>query len=308
MQKATEKGLGKDGKRVWPMVVVALVGGILLCVISKSLQLNPVSRLRGLMALLFCSALTFYVTCPKLAQPLAYHAFADQRCLCCGIPNTFDVISNIPFALVSAAGLFHLGVFSSPEAPQRLGIPGPVFAQPDDERMLWSTYFAGVGLVSIGSAYYHWKPSNSRLVWDRLPMTIAFMSILCAVAHETLGLERPGFVMILLLLVGAGSVIYWHFFDDLRLYIMVQFYSLILIPILYGLFPSRYGNCAHHYLFALVLYALAKLVEACDRKIFVSSGYIVSGHTLKHLFAGIATSWATVVLVARVQNFQARSV
>ena len=43
-------------------------------------------------------------------------------------------------------------------------------------------------MVAIGSSYYHWKPSNSRLVWDRLPMTVGFMSLVAVVISETLGI------------------------------------------------------------------------------------------------------------------------
>ncbi len=41
-------------------------------------------------------------------------------------------------------------------------------------------YFAGVSLVAFGSAYYHYAPANETLVWDRLPMSIAFMALLSA--------------------------------------------------------------------------------------------------------------------------------
>jgi hypothetical protein len=39
--------------------------------------------------------------------------------------------------------------------------------------------------VALGSGYYHWRPSNSRLVWDRLPMTVGFMSLIAVVVSET---------------------------------------------------------------------------------------------------------------------------
>ena len=44
----------------------------------------------------------------------------------------------------------------------------------------------GVGLVAVGSSYYHWRPNNARLVWDRLPMTVGFMSLIAVVLSETL--------------------------------------------------------------------------------------------------------------------------
>jgi hypothetical protein len=44
---------------------------------------------------------------PPIAQDKAYHHFADQRTLL-GVPNLPNVISNAPFAAVSAVGLLFL--------------------------------------------------------------------------------------------------------------------------------------------------------------------------------------------------------
>src|SRR5262249_32907020 len=41
---------------------------------------------------------------PPLPQDLAYHHFVDQRTLL-GIPHFANVVSNVPFLLVGAAGL-----------------------------------------------------------------------------------------------------------------------------------------------------------------------------------------------------------
>ena len=41
---------------------------------------------------------------PPIPQPQAYHGFADQRTLL-GMPNFWNVVSNLPFILVGALGL-----------------------------------------------------------------------------------------------------------------------------------------------------------------------------------------------------------
>ena len=117
-----------------------------------------------------CAALTcvavavLFATCPPLPQPLSYHNFADQRCLCCGVPNTFDVLSNAPFLLVSAFGMDHILGGAALEALGMGHVLGaPVFADRTVELPLWITFFLGVGLVAFGSGYYHWRPSNARL-------------------------------------------------------------------------------------------------------------------------------------------------
>ena len=40
----------------------------------------------------------------------------------------------------------------------------------------WSAFFIGIMSTSFGSAYYHLKPNDASLVWDRLPVsTIIFV-------------------------------------------------------------------------------------------------------------------------------------
>jgi hypothetical protein len=88
--------------------------------------------------------------------------------------------------------------------------------------------------------------------------------------------------------LGLASVVLWyaselHGAGDLRLYIMVQFYTLLLILLLLWLFPARYTRGAD-LMVAMGFYVLAKILESLDRQIF-SLGHSVSGHTLKHLAA-----------------------
>jgi hypothetical protein len=37
------------------------------------------------------------------------------------------------------------------------------------------------------------------------------------------------------LMLGAGSVVYWHWYDDLRLYAWVQYAPLLILPALLAL-------------------------------------------------------------------------
>ncbi len=80
-------------------------------------------------------------------------------------------------------------------------------------------------------------------MWDRLPMTVVFMSIVAAVIVERVSL-RAGFLLLpLLILIGVFSVVQWYGSElrgagDLRLYAAVQAYSaLVLLIALF--FPSR---------------------------------------------------------------------
>ena len=66
--------------------------------IAKGKQ--PLIMLLGLMVV----SLATLPLLPPIAQDPTYHQFADQRTLL-GIPNFWNVVSNLPFVLVGAMGL-----------------------------------------------------------------------------------------------------------------------------------------------------------------------------------------------------------
>jgi hypothetical protein len=225
---------------------------------------------------------------PPIPQDPAYHDFADQRALW-GIPNFGDVVSNAPFLVVGALGLFVL--FRQAARPEYR--PNPLW-------LSFVVYFVGVGLVAFGSAFYHWDPSNGTLFWDRLPMSIAFMALFAAIIADRID-DRTGAIL-LPLLVGLGmvSVIYWHMTEqaghgDLRFYAVVQFFPMLAVPLICLLFPPHGLDC--RYLVPMFgLYALAKICEHFDDGIFALLGHTMSGHTLKHLFAALAALMALPML------------
>jgi len=222
---------------------------------------------------------------PPIPQDPAYHDFADRRRFL-GIPNAFNVLSNVPFVLVGALG----GTFLLRQGRPRAD--GPLTEA--WERSAFGILFAGIGLTGFGSAYYHLAPGNVTLFWDRLPLTIVFMSLLALIIAERIGLAAGRRLLPLLLLVGAGSVLYWLLGElsgagDLRPYLLVQFFPLVAVPLLLLLFPPRYTRGAD-LVGALAWYVLAKLFELLDAQIFAAGG-IVGGHTLKHLASAVAMYW-----------------
>jgi hypothetical protein len=278
-------------------VVLSTIGAcVLFSVYSVHTNLEYEKRVRGIVTLSGVSIFAFMTRTPKLPQKESYHDFADQRCLCCGVPNTFDVLSNIPFLFV---GLIGLDVVNNGPFSKNMEIKSPVLEAPY-EKESWSLFFIAIALVAFGSGYYHWKPNSTRLVWDRLPMSIAFTTLYYVVIQETVSVSDVR-ILIGLVFTGIFSVVLWHFTNDLRLYAIVQGYLLLTIPVLAVVFwdKRRYDNYYQIY-FALFLYALAKLVEAKDKAIFAKTGGIVSGHTLKHLIASIASGWGIVILFGRM--------
>jgi hypothetical protein len=218
------------------------------------------------LAVVLLGPLALVLGLPPIRQDLGYHAFADTRAFV-GIPNFFDVVSNLPFLLVALAGMRSCAGLR----------PGGV-------RDAWTTAFIGVGLISAGSMYYHLAPSNGTLVWDRAPMTLAFMGIFVALLVEHTSARRARPFLVAMVITGLASVAYWHWTDDLRLYVWVQLAPLLTVAAVILLFPPPYTH-RRYLLAAGALYVVAKLVEHNDAALFHASGGLVSGHTLKHLLA-----------------------
>jgi hypothetical protein len=224
---------------------------------------------------------------PPLPQDLSYHAFADHRTML-GVPNFLNVASNLPFLVVGVLGL---RVLLRPDA---VGPDGPVRERAERGPLL--VLFAGVLLTAFGSSWYHLAPDNDRLVWDRLPMTVTFMGFYASMIGDRIGVRAGAWLLWPLVWLGFVSVYIWHAGEqrdagDLRLYGFMQFYPLVTIPLMLYLLPARYTRSGD-VLVALAWYFLAKLLEVAvmDHGIY-RMGYVVSGHTLKHLAAGACAYW-----------------
>jgi len=248
------------------------------CLISRKASL-------GLLVLLTAGVVLVCCMLPRIPQPLSYHDFADRRSFL-GIPNFNDVASNLPFAVIGLWGLTFL----------RRSISNPVghfpFRHFIDRRERWPYLFVFVGLLltAFGSSYYHLDPNNATLVWDRLPMTITFMSMVAAVIMERISLRLGLWLLPILLIIGMASVLQWYWSEmrgagDLRFYAAVQAYSAMVI-LLALLFPARYTR-SRDLGYVVGFYALAKVLEYFDKPIFAALR-VVSGHTLKHLAAAAA--------------------
>ena len=234
----------------------------------------------GLLVLLTAGVALVCCMLPRIPQPLSYHHFADRRSFF-GIPNFNDVASNLPFAVIGLWGLAFLRRSNSN--------PDGHFIQ---RREQWPYLFVFVGLLltAFGSSYYHLDPNNATLVWDRLPMTITFMSMVAAVIMERISLRLGLWLLPILLVVGLGSVWQWNWSEirgagDLRFYAAVQAWSAMVI-LLALLFPARYTR-SRDLGYVVGFYALAKVLEYFDKPIFAALR-VVSGHTLKHLAAAAA--------------------
>jgi hypothetical protein len=225
----------------------------------------------GLLASALLGPLVVLVALDPIAQDPAYHEFADTRALF-GAPNSLDVLSNFAFL---AAGV--LGLLACRRKAAEVGVA-------------WWVFFVSVSAVSLGSAYYHWDPTDATLVWDRLPIATCFASLVVALLAEHAYPRAERLWLLPALAVGVLSVLYWQQTGDLRLYVWVAFMPLVAIPALVLLFPSRYTRTRDLWL-VLLLFVLSRAFEVLDRAVFDLTGGHVSGHTIKHLIAAGAIAW-----------------
>src|SRR3990170_5032354 len=94
---------------------------------AATIRARPLGFLFGLAAV----SLLGLLLVPPIPQSQIYHGFADQRTLY-GIPNFWNVVSNLPFILVGALGLWQV----------RRDLSASIF-------------FLGVFLTGFTSSYYH---------------------------------------------------------------------------------------------------------------------------------------------------------
>jgi len=208
---------------------------------------------------------TFFVL-DAYPQDPGYHNFADKRAFF-GVPNFWNVVSNLPFFVVGLMSWTRKRVFA-----------------------------LGLIVTAFGSGLYHWNPNNAALIWDRVGIVIVAGALVSLLVEEYAG----GYARISLIvaeLIGLVSLITWYATGDLRLYGIVQFFPGLLIIALPLVF--RPMNKAHG-LLALVLffYAIAKLCETYDAAIYHQLRF-VSGHTLKHIASAASTAAVWLWLVKR---------
>jgi len=223
------------------------------------------------------SIAAFVVTAllPPIPQPQSYHHFADQRTILC-IAHGLDVLSNLAFL---ASGLLGLLFIAKSKSTLDSGT-----------RWAFSTLFVGLVLTSIGSAYYHLAPDNQRLVFDRLPMIIAMAGCGGAVLTDRFG-GRAAWIVAPLMASGLWTVYQWNASEsagrgDLRWYALYEGLIILTGVLLLWLFPSC-SRATPALVVAVAGNVAAKLFELLDKQIYALGG-IVSGHTLKHLCAGLA--------------------
>ena len=233
------------------------------------------TRVNILIALAACIIAAAFLV-PPIPQDPAYHLFADARGWH-GMPNFANVISNIGFAVVGFIGLATV---------LRRGADGSIAITLDT--LPYLIFFANVALVSAGSTYYHWRPSNDTLFWDRLPITISFMAISAAIVadrvHRNFGTRK---LLPLLMTLGIATLLYWDWSEqagrgDLRFYGLVQILPIVLIPVICRLFPTAPVTKGKYITWIIAWYAISKLFELSSQRPLAEAPGCRHGDRLRH--------------------------
>lgn len=248
------------------------------------------------LALIFISLLSLIVVfmLEPIPQSLSYHQFADQQPMF-GIPHALNALSNIAYLIIGYYGYRLINSNKKVELVASI-------------RHVYRLFFISVAFVGLGSFYYHLSPNNSSLLWDRLPMAIAFMSFLTIVIAEYINEKLATKLFLPLILISTSSVLYWYWTEsighgDLRMYILIQYLPVLLMPVIFSLYTSPFTMRFYFWL-VLVCYGLAKGFEIMDFELYELTK-IISGHTLKHLMSAAGPYMLYLALKKRKKRTQA---
>ncbi len=208
------------------------------------------------------------------------HPFVDARAFW-GIPNTLDVMTNLPFLLAGCAGLWCLKN------------PGNGWAR--ENRSSGRVFFAGLCLTAFGSATYHWLPNAWTLVGDRMGMAVTFAGAAGLVLSHRCdrAVARPA--MWGMLLLAAVSAILPATGGQMLPWAVVQFGGVLLIAVAACVRPDL-SRPRFAVGMLISLYVLAKLLEMGDELVYEATRHWVSGHSLKHMVAALA-AWPVCAAV-----------
>jgi len=242
----------------------------------------------GVTLLIVAGAIVIFLLTDRIPQDPAYHQFVDTRSFL-GLPNALNVLTNLPFLIAGAWGLF---LATNKALSGRL-------------RPAWIGFFAGIVLTALGSGWYHASPDNDSLFWDRAAMTIALMSMLSLLLGEYFSVRLARIALAPMLLVGAATVLWWSYTEsagagDLRLYALIVVAPLALIPVLLVARDRGHDMTGPMWLLS-ISYLSAKVFEHFDAEVY-AFGNVISGHGLKHLAAAMVPIALLYVLRNRARS------
>jgi hypothetical protein len=142
-------------------------------------------------------------------------------------------------------------------------------------------------LLSIASSYYHINPNNNTILIDLLSISLISSLLIMYLLNI-----RNNYIKILLYLLSIGTVLYWKYSSNLLPYSL--FWLSVTILLLYKYYDTKYK---YKSLLIVGLIIAIRIVEIYDKQIYKLTNNILSGHSLKHILAGIG-----IYLIANLLN------
>ena len=196
----------------------------------------------------------------KIMWPEEYHDFSDKRNFF-NIPNAINVLSNLAFLIPI------IYLLRSNKKSQKINL-----------------LMVHILLLGITSSYYHYNPSDKTLFWDILMIATISMLVLNIITNNS----NQSFVY----LFGILSVLYWKYSGDMRLYLII----LIGVPLYIVLKYYKNKKLRIYLLIMILSNIILRWSEHNDHFIYRTTNSKVSGHTIKHIFAGIGILSVIMIL------------
>jgi len=225
---------------------------------------------------------------PAVRRGPSFHDYADERPWL-GLPNAADVLSNLPFVAVGLAGLILV-----PRIATHL-------------RAGAARVFAALIAVGLGSAAYHVEPTDLTLVLDWLPIVLVLAWLVALVLTDRVGARAGRIAAWSLPAAAVAAVMVWWLGGgtrggDMRWYVGLQVSLVVAVPAIALVFSPRPprpfrpvgGLATRELLIAVACFVAARAATAGDRALLDRVG--VSGHTLKHLIAALASACVLLAL------------
>jgi hypothetical protein len=142
-------------------------------------------------------------------------------------------------------------------------------------------------LLSIASSYYHINPNNDTILMDLLSISL-ISSLLIIYLLKIKNINLQAFIY----LSAIGTIFYWKHTKNLLPYSIYWLIATVLL--LYTYYNTKYRYKS----FLIVgLIIIIRMVEIYDKQIYKYTNNLLSGHSLKHILAGIG-----VYLIADLLN------
>ena len=242
------------------------------------------------------------------------HSFVDARVLG-GIPNAVDVLSNAVFLVFGVAGLLRLRRMQATGVGGAISIPGLRTTQPTALRtpklaqpvaLAAAVFFAGLVLTAAVSACYHWAPSHLRLMGDRLGMALAFTGVVGLVVADKIGVASVRWCLGGLGVASTLAAAIAYQPGWVAPWAVVQFGGMALVawaawqPSVHTRPAGSGAGLQINFGWLIAAYVVAKAAEMGDAAVFAATHELISGHSLKHVLAGLA-AWPVLAALGRTK-------